>query len=335
MTTSPGSPRPAPAAEEAPASPDQDLRRAIREAAHWYARLHEGGRPDAGSEQEWARWHAADPAHQAAWRKVQAIHAKFDQVPGRIAGPTLNTAAASRRATLRGLLWLAAGGLGGALAYRLPWQVWQADYHTRIGERRQIILSDGSSLTLNTDSAVDVRFDADRRLVQLQAGEILIATHHDAVSMPRPFVVATRHGTALALGTRFTVRLEAERTVVSVLEHAVELQAARAPARLRLPAGQRAAISLDDVRSLGQTSAAPASWATGSFIAIDLPLAEVVAELGRYHPGFLSCDAAIAGLKISGAFPVDDTDRALAVLAESFPVRIDRLTRYWITVRPR
>jgi len=311
-------------------------RRAIREAADWYARLHAGGRT-AALQADWEHWHAADPAHREAWRRVQAVHERFGQVPGPIAGPALAGVPAARRAVLRSLVLLAAGGLGGSLAYRaLPWRAWQADYRSGVGERREFVLADGSRLLLNTASAVDVAFDGRRRLLRLQAGEILVATHPDAAAPPRPFVVATRHGLVRALGTRFTVRLEDDRTVAAVQEAAVEIQPADAPQqRMRLEAGERAGFSARGVDASRPDEALSSSWAAGSLVVVDMPLARLVEELGRYRPGVLSCDPEVARLNVSGAFPVDDTDRALAALAESFPVRIQRRTRWWVTVSAR
>jgi transmembrane sensor len=63
-----------------------------------------------------------------------------------------------------------------------------------------------------------------------------------------------------------------------------------------------------------------------------MPLGEWVAELGRYRRGVLRCDPAVAGLRVSGAFPLDDTDRALQLLADTFPVRHVWRTRYWVSV---
>lgn len=325
-------------AGDTPLRPAEDdaLRRAIREASNWYARLH----ADAGSaalQAGWERWHGADPAHREAWRRVQAVHERFGQVPGAIAAPALAGLPAARRAVLRGLALLAAGGLGGGLAYRnLPWQAWRADYRSGVGERREIVLDDGSQLLLNTASAVDVAFDERRRLLRLRAGEILVATRPDTAAVARPFLVATRHGMVRALGTRFSVRLEDDRTVVSVLEAAVELQPADAPRRrLRLEAGRRAGFTAEGVEADRPDEALSSSWASGSLVVVDMPLGRLVDELGRYRPGILSCDPAVAQLSVSGAFPVDDTDRALAVLAEGFPVRIDSMTRYWVRVLPR
>jgi len=74
------------------------------------------------------------------------------------------------------------------------------------------------------------------------------------------------------------------------------------------------------------------AWRQGSIIAIDRPLGELLADLSRYRRGVLQCDPQIAGLKISGAFPIDDTDRALAALESGFSLQIKRYTRYWVRI---
>ena len=63
-------------------------------------------------------------------------------------------------------------------------------------------------------------------------------------------------------------------------------------------------------------------------------LADFVQELSRYRPGWLRCDPAVADLRVSGVFQIDDTDRALAAVAHALPVRVERRTRYWVTLIP-
>ncbi|NQD80860.1 iron dicitrate transport regulator FecR, partial [Pseudomonas sp. CrR14] len=58
-------------------------------------------------------------------------------------------------------------------------------------------------------------------------------------------------------------------------------------------------------------------------------------ELARHRPGVLRCDPAVAKLPLTGVFPLADTDRVLAALQQSLPVEMQRVTRYWVTVRPR
>ncbi|KAG1069089.1 hypothetical protein G6F55_014487 [Rhizopus delemar] len=64
-------------------------------------------------------------------------------------------------------------------------------------------------------------------------------------------------------------------------------------------------------------------------------LADLVDELARYRRGVLRCDPAVAGLRVSGAFPLADTDGSLRLLEKTLPVRISRVTPFWVTVAPR
>ena len=61
-------------------------------------------------------------------------------------------------------------------------------------------------------------------------------------------------------------------------------------------------------------------------------LGDFLAELSRHRPGILRCDPSVAGLELTGVFPLADTDRVLAALQQSLPVQVHSLTRYWISV---
>jgi transmembrane sensor len=309
--------------------------RAIHAAAEWYARLR--GEPASPAlEQAWQDWLAADAAHRQAWQRVEAVCGEFKRVPGQLALPALSHPS-RRRAVLRSLALFTVLGGSGLLAYRqAPWAEWRSDYRTATGERRSIELADGSQLTLNTRSAVDVRFSAEQRLIELHAGEILISTHHDPQTPARPFVVHTEHGRILALGTRFNVRIDAGQTTVSVLEKAVEAGPQLRPELAqRVVAGQQLSFSAYDSAPQQALDIGAASWASGHLIVVERPLSEVLAELARYRSGYLGCDPAVAQLKISGAFPLDDSEQALAALTESFPLRVERFTPLWTRLVPR
>lgn len=317
-----------------------------KEAVAWYARLCSGSAGEA-DRQAWLRWHAAHPDHQRAWQRIEAMRATLQQAPAGIASPVLRarlaTAGQGRRQVLRSVLLLAGSG---TLGY-LSWQSAQrhglvqpllADYSTAIGRQRRVALPDGSLLILNTGSAVDVRFDAQQRRVRLLSGEILVETarHRQgsaAPADPRPFIVETRHGSARALGTRFTVRQFDAHAQVTVLDDAVELRAAQVPARaVIVRAGQQARLTSSAIEAPEQADDSAGLWHTGNLLVNDRSLGEVVAELARYRRGRLVCDAAVAQLRISGVFPLADTDRALLLLVQSFPLRMRSLTRYWVSL---
>lgn len=312
-------------------APTAAQRQAVREAARWYAQLASGA-VSADEQARWQAWHDSDPLHRLAWQRMQAVSDGLAGLPGRLAASTLLGAGHARRQVLYGLAVLLGGGLFGTLGWRSePRRAWAADYRTHIGEQRSVVLADGSSLLLDTDSAVDVHFDGQQRRLTLHRGQLLISTARDSAA--RPFMVDTRDGRVLALGTRFSVSIDDQRSEVAVLEKAVQVSTQTA-GPLRLEAGQRVTFSNSGIGQPRINDASVAAWAQGSVVAIDTPLAELLAQLSRYRPGVLNCDPAVARMKISGAFPVTDTELALTALQSAFPLRVQRRTRYWVTVLP-
>ncbi|MDN2711052.1 FecR domain-containing protein [Janthinobacterium sp. SUN118] len=308
----------------------------VQRAAEWMARLWSDDASDA-DQVACARWRAAHPHHDLAWRRLQAFEGKLHGVPRDAARHALHAPAPAahlnRRRALKLLaLILPVGGMAYALRGTDSWQVATAGHSTVTGEIREMILPDGTRVMLASASAIDVRFDASERLLLLRAGEILVTTAHDAAQ--RPFRVQSRHGTVRALGTRFTLRQEEHVSRVAVFEGAVEVRLAHAPDRpVRIDMGQGAVFSADIVQSAAPVSAGAAAWARGMLVADDMRLDALIAELARYRPGLLRCDPAVAALKVNGVFPLRDTDRALHNLALALPIQILARTRYWVTVQ--
>ncbi len=165
---------------------------------------------------------------------------------------------------------------------------------------------------------------------------MLVVTGHalgSAAEDPRPFIVETAEGRIRALGTRFAVRQNEDHTRVAVVENVVEITPAlTAGTPWRLQAGERASFTRTGVNArlpLGEDTIA---WINGQIVAIDMPLGEFVAELARYRPGVVRCDPEVANLRISGVFPLQDTDSILAALPNVLPVHVKLRTRYWVVV---
>ena len=253
------------------------------------------------------------------------------QLPGGLASRALHDSRLARRHVLKGLmLLLAAGG---------SWRLWEselaeglrADYRTAKGIPRPQRLADGSLLTLNSESAADVRFDARQRMVHLRYGEIAIRTAHD--SRQRPFRVQTREGTLTALGTEFTVRQFAGGTRLAVQQHAVEVVLPSGSAQ-RVNAGESLWFTRDRFAALVKLNGDEDSWIRGVLTFRDAPLSEVVETLARYRSGVLRCDPAVADLRLSGTFPLGDPDAILQVIAQTLPITLRSVTRYWVTLVP-
>jgi len=322
--------------------------RALRAAAAWYARLC-SGHVTPEDRLRWQRWRDVHPAHGAAWQRIEAMQRQLGSVPGALAAPALQAAAqtglaqVSRRGVLRGTLAvLGASGLAWH-GWRQPaareWRLAMlADISTATGEQRRLILPDGSRLVLNTDSAVDLAYDEAQRRLLLRRGEIFIGTvadPHLAIGYgARPFLVDTPHGRIRALGTRFLVRSDHAGTLVTVLEKAVEVRSGQQRPML-VQAEQQLRIGADGAMQ-GPTPAAfgAGAWQNDSLLVDNMPLSRLLAELGRYRRGVLQCDPRVADLRISGNFPLADSDRALQVLANGFPLHIVMHTRFWVRVLP-
>ena len=272
---------------------------------------------------------------------MQAMEGKLTAVPRRIASHALLKRAPAEPATRRRMMqWVgfAVVGTGAAYAVResTVWQVAVADVATRTGEIREIALPDGTRVVLGTATAVDLHFDASERRLVLRAGEVLVTTAPDPQPLHRPFRVQNLHGTVEALGTRFTVRQDADVSQVMVFEGAVKIRPARSTEAWRqVDAGQSATFSDDRMQAPAGVPEHAAAWASGKLVAQDMRIEDFLATLGRYRTGVLQCDPAVADLQVTGVFPLQDTDRALVNLTLGLPVELVYRTRYWVTVRPR
>ena len=288
---------------------------------------------------ECEQWRAADASHEAAWQALQVAESTFRQastLPGGVALETLagSDRLRSRRQTLKVLgLGLLGTGAGGLLVHQ-PWRTFGADYTTGVGERRLFNLADGTRLQLNTDSAADVLFSEQQRLVVLRAGEIFIRTGGDSDFAPgrRPFWVQTREAQLQAIGTAFDVRQVPAGTRLMVEEGVVAVHRPHSGPPLLVQAGSEYLI---DARS-AQLQVSPgwyaSGWARGALVARQMSLQDLAGELSRYRHGWLNCDPAVAQLRVSGVFQLEHIDLALDSLSQSLAVRIERRTRFWTRI---
>lgn len=314
----------------------------LQQAAEWFALL---GAPvvDAQAHQRWRQWLDADPTHQQAWRQVEAISGKFLNVPGGnkpMAHRLLDAAAASqarRRQALKMLTLLCGVGIGGwGASQAVPWRQWAATHHTALGERREIHLADGGSIWLNTDSAINVDYGPDLRRIRLVAGEILITTAPDTQAPARPFVVDTAQARLRALGTRYSVYQEDAASVVAVFEGAVQIEPSDAGATpWILQVGQQSRVTRREASPAAPADEARRSWTGGLIIAENMRLGDFIAELARYRRGYLACAPEAADLRLVGTYSVADTDRVLAALAATLPVRVRAPLPWWVVVELR
>ena len=311
---------------------------ALEEAAEWLMAMSAGAVTDA-QRADWSAWRSSSPEREQAWQRAERLMGKLDGLPPALSMSALDRPAdPGRRAMISRLALLLAvlpaSWAGWKLTER---QGWAADYRSTVGECRQLTLVDGTQIFLNTDSAIDIRFDADERFIQLRRGEILVQTAPDIVVPARPLRVATREGRMQALGTRFSVRELDGRTYLAVIEGAIRIEPARAAAKAGtiVQAGERVDFTAHTVGRPMPVDTTATAWTQGMLLADGMRLDDFVTQLARYQRGVIRCDARIAGLRISGAFPVSDTQRSLSMLESTYALRVSaHINGYWTLLYP-
>lgn len=298
----------------------------LEEAAFWFAEL-AADEVDPVTERAWERWLQADSRNAVAWARVEEISARFTGLPpsGRLALARRETL--DRRRALK-VLGLALGGL--ALGWARPddWRLGQgAALSTAVGEIRAFDLAAGVRVWLNTDS--QLAREAAPNHWRLLRGEVLFESRGGTA----PVVLDATAGRVRFGAGCCAVRARDEGLEVAAYRGALQLlprQARPEP----LAEGTRALMTPTAVRPLGRVDPGQQLWRQGRLVVDDWSLAALVAELGRYRPGLLTCTATVAQLRVVGSYPLDDTDRTLAALADSLPVRVERRLPWWVQIVP-
>ncbi|MBD9564462.1 FecR domain-containing protein [Pseudomonas sp. PDM09] len=300
-------------------------------AIAWQLSLDSG---NAVEREEFAKWHAAHEEHARAWRQLGMLDQRFS-----VASGPARTALLQSREIIRRRVRKLGSGLASVVAViglvlfagdrYLPIDYWLADQRTATGEQRTLRLSDGTQINFNTHSAVDVRFDEKQRLIVLQEGEILVETGHGDA---RPFIVETREGSMRALGTRFLVKREDQGTRLSVLQSAVAAHPESSSEEQILREGQQVLMRSNGLDPIIALNLGADAWTRGMLVVDNARLEDLVQELARYRRGHLGVTPEVADLRITGSFPLNDTDKALSALLPTLPVQIEQHTPWWVTV---
>lgn len=314
---------------------------AVEAAIGWMVRLH-SGTATPQEHQACQHWQHERPENAQAWAAIAGFSQQMKALPSALAHSTLVAPhRPQRRTALKSVLLLGgAVGLGLAASPEGGWLAIASDHRTGVGERRRLALADGSTLHLNTATALEVRLDARQCSVALHAGEVLVECSPDhGTSVPRPFLVHTADGVVRTRDGRLLVRKLAGQTCVQALTASLDVHPL-APgnkrlATRRLEPGQQWVFDAHGDGPVGSVDVGADAWTDGLLVARDMRLAALVAELARYRRGWLRCEHAIAELRISGVFPVDDLQRVVAALQRTLPIRAREVTPWWVTLGPR
>lgn len=296
-------------------------------ALAWFVRMQSGETTQA-ERLAHARWLAEADAHRQEYRKLEGLWADFDA----IARPVIEPVDRSRRRFLVG----SAAGLAASLVGVAAWQGGYlgslGDFSTGTGEQRTIRLADGSQVTLDADSAIDVGFDAHTRRVHLLQGRAFFDV---AADKARPFSVEASKGVATALGTRFSVHRRETFVTVDVEESAVSVVAPDA-STIVLTAPESLSYSQRGIAQVGRIDTeVAAAWRHGKLIFEDQPLGQVIEDVNRYRHGSIRIYGdGLQALRVSGIFDMANPDGVLDTITRTLPISAYRLTDYFVVLRP-
>ena len=256
------------------------------QAARWIVQLS----ADDEAEREQARagfdaWVRADPRHAEAAAGMQGFIGQV-RAHGAAGHAAIRAAFAPPVAAAGRRVRRITAALGIALALALPtWLALRtqpasylmADLRSAPGQWAEHTLPDGTRITLGSHSAINLRYDASLRRIELVQGEVLLDVAKDAA---RPLVVETPHGRMRALGTRFVAGRSDEHSVLSVLESRVAASASAAPGEpVVVQPGQRVRIRAEGVGPIESVDVRSVSdaWQHHQLLVSNRPLTEVLA----------------------------------------------------------
>ncbi len=328
------------------------------QAVAWFARL----RSEDVSEQEVAefnRWLELNPDHQREFNKLDSLwisgkdlqHApqltKSRQIIAQLKDDAKRTRAASR-VSRTPRAWLAAAIV--VVAVAAGWWQWFGQqpveqterFFTRLGELKTIALDDGTTVTLNTRTALDVTFLPQRREVHLLRGQ---ASFDVAYDRDKPFVVTVGNSQVKVLGTVFDIYKQRDKSTVTLLEGVVEIakktsapdSAQAVQQRVQLKAGQQV-----DVLASGEPLQVKAvelhqasAWHEGKMSFNDTPLSAVIDEANRYSELKLQlADKSISDLPITGIFSAGQSENLAGALKSLHGLGVEKLGDWTILIYP-
>jgi transmembrane sensor len=328
------------------------------EAAAWIWRM-DSAAVAAADRQAFEAWLRQDPRHRRAAAELSAVWGALDGLAEAKRDEKIATFANTAKPPLSGhpqRWWFAAAAVAAAVVGGAIWLQQGSERQTlatAVGQQRNVTLTDGSIVNLNTNTIVETDLRRRTREIYLRKGEAHFQVAHDR---SRPFLVHAGDAVVRAVGTAFEVRVLADQHVdVVVNEGRVEVQAALpAPvpenpsARVRpaaattvraLSAGERLSTASHDyvvTPITAQQLSSELAWREGAIIFDGEPLSEAIAEIERYTDArIIVSDPQIAALRVGGRFRTGDVQEFFDALQTALPVSIRHASGGVVFIDPR
>jgi transmembrane sensor len=316
-----------------------DLSAVEAEAAEWVVKLERGcSAEDLACFRE---WQDRSPANREAGQRLTALWSQFDLLARYAAQPP----AVEEKAPRRFLPIFASGGVPlwrtvGVVAAILIVVICRTAYFSRpqpvvtttiyqasIGSQQEVTLPDGTSVTLNSGSQIEVAYSGTYRDVRLRRGEAYFEVAH---TDSRPFTVLVGDRKVHDIGTEFDVCADHRAVEVIVAKGAVELLAppssnAAPGERLGVvQAGQRAAFDhrLEYLQSMSAADInRKLAWRDGILIYAGEPLSHVVEDVSRYSDiHIMIADPALKDIPVGGYFEIRKIRGVFSALEANFGI---------------
>jgi transmembrane sensor len=309
----------------------------VAQAINWLIKF-ESGQNTITEQQLFQQWLKAEPLHEIAWQRLGQASQRFSHhlhrnITSSQALYSLNTADKQLKAKRRTLNTLSGVGVFALSAWftrdytgvgqtgRYVYGRMLSDLSTDVGEQKTLRLANGSMLTLNTQSAMDIDFNTQPPLV-LHYGELAIKNSQGEKLRASNNVFSPK------VGSEFTLFKQYDLCRLEVVTGHVNCTLANGE-NYKIAAGQGLMRQGRTTRKF-KGGANTLSWRQGLITAQRTPLGDFIKELSRYKSGYLHCDNSIAALTLSGSFPIADTSAILDNLCQILPIRQQRIGRFWV-----
>jgi len=334
-------------------SPQKSADNILRsEAAAWIAQL-ETGDLSGGDITALKEWVNRSPQHKMELQKLAKLWGMLDEPPllrelldQNHAQQRHMTSSPVRKKSVRKIFWTTATGVCAAICLMLAISFYQTSLMqedrqimTAVGQIETIDLKDGSVISINTDTQLDISFSAKERRIRMLSGEAIFEVAHDE---KRPFLVHVGKNQIRAVGTAFAIRIDQQDMRLTVTDGRVEMaktlndapsdndNTSQAPQPIAILLKGQSVEMKDDV--LGAISSLEQdqidrklSWQKGVLEFAGEPLQHVVTELTRYTSiSFEIADEDLASLPVGGVFRIGETDKLLEVLEQSFGIKVSQ-----------
>jgi transmembrane sensor len=308
-------------------------------AEGWLARM---GRPGVGprDEADFLDWLEREEDHLRQYEAAKADLASLEGLRSALA-PDLQRLKGHRwpaGPVSQGRRWVIAGGALAAVAAGVlvlrpvlapdPVAAGEA-YRSAPGQIRDVVLADGSHVTLDADSAIRVLIGRDARRVSLERGAAYFEVVHDA---RHPFQVAAADRFVIVTGTRFVASLDADGAEVSLLEGHVaigrhdvrERDALKTATRLSPGEKARYETAMTGIRLDRADVELETAWRNRRLVFRDAPMSQVIAAVGRYSSRpLVIADPRLETLRVTAVLPLDGDGDLIARMDRLFPIRAE------------